>query len=61
MQLTAPVKNNHYEIELPSGEHAFEIEVVWNSVPGSYGSCYAGTMSYDDKSQRPRTAYDFRC
>jgi hypothetical protein len=35
MQVTASVKNNHYEIELPSREHAFEIEVVWNSVPGS--------------------------
>lgn len=35
MQLTAPVKNNHHEIEIPSGEHAFEIEVIWNSVPGS--------------------------
>lgn len=60
MQLTAPVKNNHYDIELPAGTNSFEVEVTWNSLPEVFGICYAGTIRYDTSAEAP-TVHDFRC
>lgn len=60
MQITAPVQNNHYDIELPAGRHSFEVDVTWNSLPEVFGSCFAGTIGYDD-SNKPLPISDFRC
>lgn len=60
LQITTPVKDNHYEIELPSGLQSFEVEVTWNSLPEVFGNCYAGVISYSDSSPPP-SSYDFRC
>ena len=60
MQLTAPIKNNHYDIELPSGSQSFEVGVTWNSLQGVFGDCYAGTVGYTD-SNKPPLVQDFRC
>ena len=60
MQLTAPIKNNHYDIELPSGSQSFEVGVTWNSLPGVFGDCYAGTVGYTD-SNKPPLVQDYRC
>jgi len=60
LQITAPVKDNHYEIELPSGPQSFEVEVTWNSLPEVFGTCYAGVISYSDSSP-PHSSYDFHC
>ena len=60
MQMTAPIKNNHYDIELPSGSQSFEVGVTWNSLPGVFGDCYAGTFSYND-FKKPPLVQDYRC
>jgi hypothetical protein len=50
----------YYELQLPNGDHSYNIEVGWQGAMGSAGTCNAGSLEYTTP-HAPFITRDYEC
>ena len=50
----------YYELQLPNGDHSYNIEVGWQDTMGSRGTCNAGSLGYT-APHAPFITRDYEC
>lgn len=50
----------YYELQLPDGDHSYNIEVGWQGTIGSSGTCNAGSLEYTGP-HAPFITRDYEC
>jgi hypothetical protein len=50
----------YYELQLPNGDHSYNIEVGWQGTMGSSGTCNAGSLKYT-APHAPFITRDYEC
>ena len=50
----------YYELQLPNGDHSYNIEVSWQGTMGSSGTCNAGSLGYT-APHAPFITRDYEC